>query len=325
MDDYKFSINLSSSKFGNLVKSFPLFSISEKLKKGFKEEVELRDGLKLIVNEYKLKKNISVDFTIENAPLEFAFCLSGKMNIEINQSSGFKSFLEISSGNCAVFCLPHTSGTMRISGCEQLKVLSLHVSKDYLKQFVYQEISDFPKILSDAIWSEDSNPFILTSKMNPLMTMSGNQILENVFSGTPRKMFLEAKALELMTHIISQISDDYSEKSTNQLSSEEIEKIEKLEQNLIQNFANLPSLAEMAESLAMTHTRLNQAFRKVFGNTVFGYIREKRLEEAKAMLEKGLTVTEITYKLGFSSPAHLSRDFREKFGINPKAYQKSIK
>ncbi len=325
MDDYKFSVDLKAGKLGEILKGFPLFSISEKLKKGFKEEVELRDGLKLIVNEYKLKRNISVNFSIDNAPLEFAFCLSGKMNIEISQTSGFASFLEISSGSSAVFCLPNTSGTMRISGSEPLKVVSLHVSPEYLRQFVYQEIPDFPELLYNAIWSQSSAPFILTSRMNPLMNMSCNQIIANMFSGSPRKMFLEAKSLELMTHIISQISEDYSDRVAIPISREDIKKVEELERFIRQNYANLPSLTQMAESIGMTHTKLNKAFQKVFGSTVFSYIREKRLDEAKSLLEKGLTITEIAYKLGFSSPAHLSRDFRDKFGINPKAYQKGIK
>ncbi|MFW5702115.1 MAG: hypothetical protein ACOCX7_04130, partial [Bacteroidota bacterium] len=56
---------------------WPKFDISEKLRRGFSDIVELRQGLKLIINKYNLKKNIRVSFTIDEPPIEFAFCLSG--------------------------------------------------------------------------------------------------------------------------------------------------------------------------------------------------------------------------------------------------------
>lgn len=324
-DNYKLSINLKSSKIGKFVKALPLLSFSDKLKKGFKEEVELRDGLKIVINEYKLKKNIAIDFSIKNAPLEFAFCLSGKMNIEVSSENGLTNYIEISTGSCSIFYLPNSSGIIRIPGNENLKILSLHVSPDYLKTFLEDDHAGFPQHIAESIWGIKPKPFVLIGKMNSLMTMSGNQILENVFSGSPRNMFLEAKALELMTLMLAHIHSNYSESKELLLSESEKEKLTELEKFINSNLAQLPSLQELAGRVSMTHTKLNKAFRVMFGDTVFCYVRDKRLEEAKNQLSENLRVTEIAYKLGYSSPAHLSRDFREKYGISPKAYQKSLK
>lgn len=320
MNDYKFSINL---KIGKSSKKLPLFSISEKLKKAFKEEIELRDGLKLIINEYKLKKNLSVDFSIENAPLEFAFCLSGKMSVEINSQNNFNSFLEVSNGTCAVFYLPNSVGKLHLNGTEHLKVLSFHISIDYLKQFIENEFDELPEQLKNILTRYDDKPFIITSRINPLMKIACTQISEN-FANAPRKMFLEAKALELMTLLIHQLSENYKDSSIS-ISKADIEKARLIEKIILEDIANVPSLSELAKIAEMPHTRLNKAFKKEFGYTVFEYVRVKRLESAKNLLEEGRNSTEIAYELGFSSPAHFSREFFKKFGVNPKTYQKMSK
>lgn len=325
IDKYKFSINLESNPLGKLVKSLPLLSFSDKLKKGLKEEIELRDGLKVVVNEYKLKRNVSVDFSIKNAPLEFGFCLSGKMNIEVHSESGFSSYLEISSGNCSIFYLPHSSGTIRFSANEDLKILSIHVSPDYLREFVGDDSAGFPSGITDSIWGTNQSPFILTSKMKPNMTLATDSIIQNVFSGSPRNMFIEGKALELMTLIIANISDDYKKSYVQELSADEKARIIEIAEFIENNLSELPSLNSLASKAKMTHTRLNRLFKELFGHTVFSYARELRLEKSKQLLAENKRITEITFILGFSSPAHFSRDFKDRFSVNPKEYQQTLK
>ncbi len=155
------------------------------------------------------------------------------------------------------------------------------------------------------------------------MKIACTQITDN-YATVPRKMFLEAKSLELMTLLINQISDNFRGTSS-LISDADIEKARLVEKLILENIADVPPLAELCRIADITHTRLNRAFKYVFGHTVFDYLRHKRLEIAKQMLESGQNVTEIAYELGFSSPAHLSREFAKKFGISPKKYQKNAK
>ncbi|MEJ5244671.1 MAG: AraC family transcriptional regulator [Bacteroidota bacterium] len=320
MDDYNFSVSI---KLGKRSLKLPLFSLSNKLKKAFKEEIELRDGLKLIITEYKPKKNISVDFSIEQAPLEFAFCLSGSMSVEIFSANNFCNFLEISAGTCAIFYLPNSKGKLFLNGKDKILVLSLHTSVDYFKQFIESEIENFPENMKELIFPKSGNPFVITSKINPSMKIACIQITDN-YSTVPRKMFLEAKSLELMTLLINQISEKFQVASSH-ISDADLEKARFVEKIILENIADVPPLAELCRIADITHTRLNKAFKQEFGLTVFDYLRNKRLEIAKQMLENGNNVTDISYELGYSSPAHLSREFSKKYGISPKKYQKMAK
>lgn len=56
---------------------------------------------------------------------------------------------------------------------------------------------------------------------------------------------------------------------------------------------------------------------------VSDYINNIRLEQAKSMLQNpGLTISEIAYKTGFSSPNYFSTVFKNKFGVSPNVFRK---
>ncbi len=321
----KIEISLAESKFGKILENFPFFSLSEKIKKGFKEEYILRDGLKIVINEYKLRRNIVVDYSISQAPLEFAYCLSGELAVEVISDTGLTDLLNITNGSSAVFYLPNTYGKMTISGKEYLKILSIHVSPDYLKNFIEQDFDDFPKELSNLTNSKSPSPFLFLNKMNVRMIAAANHILDNLLSGAPKKMFLESKALEMMSLSVAElVSDEANEIQISDFIMQQIVDLEKfIRNNPTEEF---PSLMEIAQKIGLSHSKLNKIFRNLYGNTIFGYIREIRLFKSKELLEKNnLTITEIAYLLRWSSPAHFARDFKEKFQTSPKQFQKSMR
>lgn len=52
----------------------------------------------------------------------------------------------------------------------------------------------------------------------------------------------------------------------------------------------------------------------------------QKIERAKQLIMEGeLTLTEISYKLSYSSVAHLSYQFKKTTGLTPSAFQRIIK
>ena len=68
-----------------------------------------------------------------------------------------------------------------------------------------------------------------------------------------------------------------------------------------------------------------QLYRKVkalLGVNVNDYILTIRLQKAKYLLNEGeLSISEISYKVGFSSAAYFSTVFKSKFQMTPKEYR----
>lgn len=85
------------------------------------------------------------------------------------------------------------------------------------------------------------------------------------------------------------------------------------------------NLSECIErQLQMPYDAVSRVFSRREGRTVESYCTAQRIERVKEFLEYGeLTLSEIAWKTGFSSPAHLSRRFKEITGLTPSAYRAS--
>ena len=88
------------------------------------------------------------------------------------------------------------------------------------------------------------------------------------------------------------------------------------------DLANPPTLPELARRAGLSETSLKRGFRRLFGQTVFGHLRVRRMQRARALLESGeCTVLEAASRVGYSNPSNFSAAFRREFGLNPKQFQ----
>ncbi len=82
------------------------------------------------------------------------------------------------------------------------------------------------------------------------------------------------------------------------------------------------SSARLAESARMSRYHFFRAFKEQTGKTPYCFLTDIRVEKAAAMLaDKNRTITEISYKCGFSSHSHFTCIFRKKKGMTPSEYR----
>jgi AraC-like DNA-binding protein len=79
----------------------------------------------------------------------------------------------------------------------------------------------------------------------------------------------------------------------------------------------------IAEKLDYDYTYLSNLFSEVKGITIQHFIIKHKIERAKELiLYNQLNLTEIAYKLHYSSVAHLSNQFKKVTGHSPTFYKK---
>ena len=77
-------------------------------------------------------------------------------------------------------------------------------------------------------------------------------------------------------------------------------------------------LVELAAHHDMSVRSLCRHFRLTFGMTLPGYIAERRMENARAALEReGSTIDQAAYLAGFAHTANFSLAFRRRYGYPP--------
>jgi DNA-binding response OmpR family regulator len=95
---------------------------------------------------------------------------------------------------------------------------------------------------------------------------------------------------------------------------------------LRQALASPPSLDQLASLLGTNRRRLNQAFTNCCALSVFGWLREERLRHANYLISSTDTpLAVLSDHLGYATPAHFSKAFRERFGSTPRTFRGEMK
>ncbi|MGD9826885.1 helix-turn-helix transcriptional regulator [Desulfobacter sp.] len=137
--------------------------------------------------------------------------------------------------------------------------------------------------------------------------------------GLVRQIFLESKAMELVAYTLEQAFDTALPGPP--IRTDERDRIGAARDILVSRLKFPPSLTDLARQAGMSHTRLTRGFKKVFGCTVFEYLRKERLAYARMLLsENRLSITDAAFEAGFCSSSHFAQAFRKQFGISPSEF-----
>jgi AraC-like DNA-binding protein len=77
--------------------------------------------------------------------------------------------------------------------------------------------------------------------------------------------------------------------------------------------------------MKLSYSYLSKIFSDVTHSSIENYIILQRIERAKQMIiEEKLTLSEVAWKLNYSSLAHLSNQFKKTTGLSPSMFQRII-
>ncbi len=92
-----------------------------------------------------------------------------------------------------------------------------------------------------------------------------------------------------------------------------------MDENITDPLLRIRDLAAMCETSEVWFRR---EFEKYYGATPLEYIKKKRIETAKLLLQTGLyTVTEVAFRAGFESSSYFSAEFRRMEGMSPSKFE----
>lgn len=84
----------------------------------------------------------------------------------------------------------------------------------------------------------------------------------------------------------------------------------------------IPSVVYFADKLNLSPNYFGDLIKKETGKTVLEFIHIKLMDLAKdRILDQSLSISEISYELGFNYPQHFTRLFKQKVGMSPKKFR----
>ncbi|MBS1744462.1 MAG: helix-turn-helix transcriptional regulator [Bacteroidetes bacterium] len=238
--------------------------------------------------------------------LELRFCVSG--NVYCRQKQAECDYCKL---NATKTC---------IEKVDSVDVLTFSFSPVYLHQFA--KAHKTPVTLSDNVLAfKHTTSF---SKMLPLCgktRLAIEALLNHNYSDTLENIFINAQTQILLLYSMDCMLGEKEETgfTCKFLANEaDREKIIKAREILLQHIGEPITIKALSRKVAINECYLKKGFKEIFGTTIFDFYQGQRMEHAKYLLyDKGLSVTEVSLILGYSSISHFSTAFKKHTGIKP--------
>lgn len=147
-----------------------------------------------------------------------------------------------------------------------------------------------------------------------------DSFLNHSYSGSLENIFVNAKIHELLLYSLECLVDEKEEGFSCKFLANELdrEKILNAREVLLQHIGDPITIKELSRKVAINECYLKKGFKEIFGTTIFDFYQQQRMEHAKYLLyEKGLSVTDVSALLGYSSISHFSTAFKKHTGLKP--------
>ncbi len=240
---------------------------------------------------------------------------TGFLAYTLHQSAPEKSFIQLS------FCVFGNRGNSEkhsSSADDMLDVFHFHFTSAFLNQFV-QNVklsSRKDEVLAFRHPYSFTKLFQICNRKRSVL----QALLTHSYSGAMENIFVNAKLHELLLYSIECLVEEKEEAFSCRFLADESgrERIYQAKEILLQRIGEPITIKELSRKVAINECYLKKGFKEVFGTTIFDFYQQQRMEHAKYLLnEKGLSVTDVSHLLGYSSISHFSSAFKKHTGLKP--------
>jgi len=237
--------------------------------------------------------------------LELRFCVAGNMYCGKNEAS----------------CTDCPAGG---KGCderiESVDVISCRFSPLHLSQFV-KPAKPSNKLAEEILDFTHPSSFSKILSLCSRTRMVLEAILNHNHSGSLENIFINAQTQMLLLYSLECMLGDREVEGFQckfLANDQDREKIIRSREILLQHIGEPLTIKELSRKVAINECYLKKGFKEMFGTTVFEFYQSQRMEHAKFLLyEKGLSVTDVSALLGYSSISHFSTAFKKHTGLKP--------
>lgn len=265
-----------------------------------------RDDLKLKISHPRIK------------PIRFIYCVEGEIDSYFHNNGDATTI----SDHHYLIAAPKDGEEHNLIFKKDTEIAICYLEIDRFKfqsyfSFDLNELEPiFYKIFSD---TGAKNRICDTGNFSIRTAQTIKEIKNCEIKGFPRINFIGAKALEILSYMLSRFKKESQIIQNKHLKESDLKAVEKVVEYIDANIAKAGTVNDLSRVAGMNSNKLQEAFQVLYGKTVNEYLRDVRLTKALNMLTTGnKNVSEVVYELGLSSRSYFSKIFKAKYGTSPR-------
>lgn len=177
--------------------------------------------------------------------------------------------------------------------------------------------------LPNAIPTSENVVLFLHHRLTGDLRHIAEQVLACRLEGLARRLFLRAKALEVLAQVVSM--HERARAGAEDVSGNDRRRIEAAARLLRERPEEPWTISRLALESGLNERKLKHGFRLVLGQTVLGVLENARVEAAQRLFrQECLNVAEAALAVGYSNPSHFAKIFRRVVGVAPGDWRKQL-
>ncbi len=206
----------------------------------------------------------------------------------------------------------------RIDVKDAFKLVIISMSVSQLHQCFMKESEELHFLRGEKAMEK----FYAKDEMHVNLGSCVSHIFSVELSGQSQKLFMKGKAFELLSHYFNRPENaDLYEVCPFLKDQGNVKKVKLAKEIILDRMAEPPTIKKLSEEVGMSENQLKLGFKNIYGNTIYGYLSDYKMNKARKMLDSGqFKVQDVAYELGYTNPSHFIAAFKKKFEITPKKY-----
>ena len=282
------------------------------------DRIIIDNGFYILKYKNEDEKTLKYEKAVSQEFIQFHFCQKGSGTFEFN---GGSYQLPLMSKNVILLYNPQKALPIDLKLTPDSAVVSLVIS---IKKFhsLFSEDADHIHFLST---ENNTKKYYDTRPISPAMSVVLSQILETKVHESIQTLYFKGKVYELLSLFFNKSGDADVEQCPFLVDEENVRKIRKAKEIILNQMTEPPTLQELSAEIGLNIKKLKEGFKQIYGDTVYGYLLDHKMNEARSMLNtKQYNINEISLKIGYSTSSHFITAFKKKFGTTPKKYLMSV-
>ena len=219
------------------------------------------------------------------------------------------------------FCKDECLGRDIFLKNDTMEVITIAISEQEFAQMAQKYPDSFMTIYKR--YQRGGN-FLLNSKSSFVTTIQMQTVLQQLNNtellGNAAGVYADLKVLELFLLQFHQMDTQKYQSYQYCKTRTDIDKIHEISELIVSDLQHTPSISELAKEVGMNEKKLCYGFKEIFGNTIFGYLYDYKMNLAQQLLlHTDKSIGEIALQCGYEHLSHFSTAFKRKFGRSPQA------
>jgi AraC-like DNA-binding protein len=255
---------------------------------------------------------------IDKKHIQFHFCVKGFSKFQFNDG---RYAFPVSSNNSILLYNPVQELPINALLSPNSLVISILISIKKFHGLFSNQADQISFLNKDNI----GNKFYKEKKLEPMMSVVLNQMVQLSVHESMHNLYLRAKVFELMSFYFNRSKEMDMEQCPFLVDDKNIKKIRLAKEIIISRMIEPPSLTGLASEVEISLKKLKEGFKQVYGASVFVFLLDYKMQVSKTLLSSGnYNVNEVALKVGYSTATHFINAFKKKFGTTPKKYLMSL-